>query len=87
MTLQRREFVVLLAAVAPRPFLWPVTSMNEGGGAMYGVIGKMVATPGQRDALAAILLDGTASMPGCLSYVIATDPSEPCRPRSRKDAP
>ncbi len=41
---------------------------------MYGLIGKMSATKGQRDALCAILLEGTGSMPGCLSYVIALDP-------------
>lgn len=40
---------------------------------MYGLIGKMLAKPGQRDALLAILLDGTPAMPGCLSYVIAKD--------------
>ena len=43
---------------------------------MYGRIGKMTAVVGQRDALAAILLAGTGSMPGCLSYVIATDPAD-----------
>ncbi len=43
---------------------------------MYGLIGKMRATPGQRDALLAILLEGTEAMPGCLSYVIAQDPAE-----------
>jgi quinol monooxygenase YgiN len=43
---------------------------------MYGLIGKMSAVPGQRDALAAILLGSTGSMPGCLSYVIATDPAD-----------
>lgn len=43
---------------------------------MYGLIGKMTAVPGQRDALAAILLDGTDAMPGCLSYVIARDPTD-----------
>ncbi|HEU4763713.1 MAG TPA: putative quinol monooxygenase [Gemmatimonadales bacterium] len=42
---------------------------------MYGLIGKITATPGQRDALAAILLDGTGAMPGCLSYVVAADPA------------
>ena len=42
---------------------------------MYGLIGRMIAVPGQRDALAAILLDGTRRMPGCLSYVVATDPA------------
>jgi len=43
---------------------------------MYGLIGKMTAVAGQRDALAAILLDGTYAMPGCLSYVIARDPAD-----------
>jgi quinol monooxygenase YgiN len=43
---------------------------------MYGLIGKFDAVPGQRDALAAILLDGTQAMPGCLSYVIAHDPAD-----------
>ncbi len=41
---------------------------------MYGLIGKMSAVTGQRDALIAILLEGVAGMPGCLSYVIARDP-------------
>jgi len=43
---------------------------------MYGLIGKMRATPGQRDVLIAILLEGTRDMPGCLSYVIARDPAD-----------
>ena len=44
---------------------------------MYGLIGKMTATPGSRDALTALLLEGTAAMPGCLSYVVAHDTTEP----------
>jgi len=43
---------------------------------MYGLIGKMTASPGKRDELIAILLAGVASMPGCLSYIVAEDPSE-----------
>lgn len=43
---------------------------------MYGLIGKMLAVPGQRDALVAILLEGISGMPGCLSYVVAHDSSE-----------
>ncbi|MGF7147858.1 quinol monooxygenase YgiN [Sphingomonas zeicaulis] len=46
------------------------------GKAMYGLIGKMKTKPGQRDALAAILLEGTGAMPGCLSYIVATDPAD-----------
>ena len=43
---------------------------------MYGLIGKMVATPGNREALASIILGGSGSMPGCLSYVVAKDPRD-----------
>jgi len=43
---------------------------------MYGLIGKISAVAGQREALAAILLDGTRQMPGCLSYVVAADPTD-----------
>jgi quinol monooxygenase YgiN len=43
---------------------------------MYGLIGKITAAAGQRDALADILIDGTGSMPGCLSYIIALDPAD-----------
>ncbi|HET8986325.1 MAG TPA: putative quinol monooxygenase [Trueperaceae bacterium] len=44
---------------------------------MYGLIGKMLAQPGQRDALIEVLLGGTGSMPGCLSYIIAKDEGDP----------
>ena len=44
---------------------------------MYGLIGKITAAAGQRDALASILVDATVSMPGCLSYVVAADAAEP----------
>ena len=39
----------------------------------YGLIGKMLATPGKRDELIDILLGGVSGMPGCLSYVVARD--------------
>jgi len=42
---------------------------------MYGLIGQMLAAPGKRDDLLAILGEGTGDMPGCLSYVIAKDPA------------
>jgi quinol monooxygenase YgiN len=47
-----------------------------GGSAMYGLIGKMIAKPGQRDALVAILTEGTGGIPGCRSHVVATDPTD-----------
>lgn len=43
---------------------------------MYGLIGKIKTKPGQRDALASILLQATQAMPGCLSYVVATEPAD-----------
>ena len=43
---------------------------------MYGLIGKMRAATGQRDALVAILLEGIGAMPGCLSYIVAHDPAD-----------
>lgn len=43
---------------------------------MHGLIGKMLAAPGQRDALIAILLEGIGGMPGNLSYIVATDPAD-----------
>lgn len=42
---------------------------------MYGIIGKINAVAGQRDALALVLIEGVSGMPDCLSYVVANDPS------------
>ena len=39
----------------------------------YGLIGKMLATPGKRDELIDILIGGVSGMPGCLSYIVARD--------------
>jgi len=44
---------------------------------MYGLIGKMKVVPGQRDALISILIEGVSGMPGCLSYIVAQDPTDP----------
>lgn len=43
---------------------------------MYGLIGKINAVQGQRDELISILLEGMQDLPGCLSYIIAQDPSD-----------
>jgi quinol monooxygenase YgiN len=44
---------------------------------MYGLIGKMIAIKGQRDELMNILIEGVAGMPGCLSYIVAKDQTDP----------
>jgi quinol monooxygenase YgiN len=44
---------------------------------MFGLIGKIVAVDGEREALLSILLEASdGAMPGCRSYVIARDPSD-----------
>jgi quinol monooxygenase YgiN len=70
MAMRRREFIIGGAAAAAVAATARVRAQDN---RMYGLIGKMIAAPGQRDALVAILLEGTAAMPGCLSYVIARD--------------
>jgi quinol monooxygenase YgiN len=77
MTWHRREFLTTAgaAAVAPLGLPWDHVT-TEAGSTMYGLIGKMSAVAGQLDVLAAILVEGTQAMPGCLSYVIATDPAD-----------
>lgn len=49
----------------------------KGGTPMYGMIGRIKAQPGKREELAAILLEGTGTMPGCLNYVVAEDLADP----------
>jgi quinol monooxygenase YgiN len=76
MNLTRREFVFTAGAAAVATIGVPFRAAPRGGRPMYGLIGRMKAVPGRRDALVAILLEGTGEMPGCLSYVVATDPSD-----------
>ena len=78
MTVSRRKLLGVLAALPlpqARAAAPPVTTTNtmKETPRMYGLIGKMRSTPGQRDALIAILLEGTTAMPGCLAYIIAKD--------------
>jgi quinol monooxygenase YgiN len=89
MNIKRRDFVLAsivtacavslestssVAAVDDRDTLGAMPT-HQGAG-MHGLIGKMTAKPGQRDALAAILLEGLQNMPGCLSYIVAGDPAD-----------
>ena len=43
---------------------------------MYGLIAKLTAVTGLRDALIKILEEGTRNMPGCRSYIVAKDAAE-----------
>jgi quinol monooxygenase YgiN len=49
---------------------------RDEGERMYGLIGRIRAVDGGRDELAEVLA-GMAEMPGCLSYVVAGDTSDP----------
>ena len=72
MILTRRT---ILSAAAVLPFLkgtaFAMEEIDET--TLYGVIGQMKVTPGQRDALIALLAAGSEAMPGNLAYLIAKD--------------
>ena len=65
----------ILSAAALLPFLkgtaFAMEEIDET--THYGVIGQMTSTPGQRDALIALLAVGSQDMPGNLAYLIAKD--------------
>src|SRR5687768_16155515 len=44
---------------------------------MYGLIGRIRAVAGKRDELVAVLSGGTGCMPGCSSYIVALDTTDP----------
>lgn len=71
--LQRRDFIIALGAAVVAPSYVSAHTSSTNRSTMYGLIGKITAVEGQRDALIDILLDGVARMPGCLSYVVAKD--------------
>ena len=72
-----RRCVVIAAATATMATTTRAKSVITERQSMYGLIGKMKCTPGQRDVLIAILIDGVSGMPGCLSYVVAKDLTDP----------
>lgn len=76
MLITRRDFLAVVGAAAAVPAV-PGRALFTGATDMYGLIGRMKTVPGQRDALIAILLEGVRGMPGCLSYVVAQDPTDP----------
>ena len=76
MRMERREFIVMAGASALIAGTSGQAASKEGQ-KMYGLIGKMIAVEGKRDALIAVLLEGTGGMPGCLSYIIAKDQADP----------
>jgi quinol monooxygenase YgiN len=74
--INRRDFLLWLGASAAALAWRPTAALAHGEKHMYGLIGKMIATEGHRDALIEILVTGVAGMPGCLSYVVAKDAAD-----------
>lgn len=80
MILSRREtFGQILGSSAALLLLQGCKHMDEvtDSAALYGLIGEIKALPGQRDALIAALLAGSADMPGNLTYMVSKDAGNP----------
>jgi quinol monooxygenase YgiN len=75
MEIGRRQFVSAVMGTAVFAF-FPLEMKAQRSTKMYGLIGKILASDGERDELISILLDGTDDMPGCLSYVVAKDATD-----------
>ena len=79
--MNRREHLAALLAMAavilPAGKLKALEARMEELVPEYGLIGQMLAQPGRRDALIAILTEGTGSMPGNFAYLIGEDSANP----------
>jgi len=79
--MNRRDHLAALLAMAAA--LLPATKLRaledkmEEADPQYGLIGQMIAQPGQRAALVAILSEGTGAMPGNIAYLIGEDSANP----------
>jgi quinol monooxygenase YgiN len=71
--IDRRLMIGGTAALA----MMPGFATASGGRPMYGMIGRIKAAPGKREELLSALLEGSAAMPGCLSYIVAKDATDP----------
>ena len=79
--MNRREhlagLLAMAAALLPAGTLKALEARMEEVIPEYGLIGQMIAQPGQRAALIAILSEGTATMPGNMGYLIGEDSANP----------
>lgn len=67
--------LIVSRSPGPQP-LFPNFLGLAQGASVYGRIDKFSATPGKRDALIAIPLEGIHEMFGCLSHLVARDPTD-----------
>lgn len=79
--MNRREHLAALLAMAA--MLLPATKLRaleakmEEADPQYGLIGQMMAQPGKRADLVAILAQGTGAMPGNIAYLVGEDSANP----------
>ena len=79
--MNRREHLAAMLAMAtvllPATKLRALEAKMEEADPQYGLLGQMMAQPGQRAALVAILTEGTGQMPGNIAYLIGEDSANP----------
>ncbi len=79
--MNRREhlaaMLAMAAALLPMGQLQALEARMEELVPEYGLIGQMMAQPGKRAELVAILSEGTGAMPGNMAYLIGEDSANP----------
>jgi quinol monooxygenase YgiN len=75
MACNRRELALIGAAAAAGLAAGPAEAWPEetAGAAPFGMISQIIAAPGRRKELAAVLLEGAHDLPGCRAYLVAAD--------------
>jgi quinol monooxygenase YgiN len=79
--MNRRDYMAAMLAMAaallPATKLRALEDVMEEADPQYGLLGQMMAQPGQRAALVAILSESTGAMPGNIAWVIGEDSANP----------
>ncbi len=69
--------LAMAAALLPAVKLRALETKMEEADPQYGLLGQMMAQPGKRAELVAILSEGTGVMPGNMAYLIGEDSANP----------
>lgn len=79
--MNRREHLGAMLAMAvallPAAKLCALEAKMEEADPQYGLLGQMMAQPGKRAELVAILAEDTDAMPGNIAYLIGEDSANP----------
>ena len=79
--MNRREhltaMLAMAAALLPATKLRALEAKMEEADPHYGLLGQMMAQPGKRAELVAIVTEGTDEMPGNIAYLIGEDSANP----------